>query len=309
MQQKRNIRLLISLCVLIVITTVVLFLFNREEAVVDKTVFRVEDLKTIDKVVLEHDSAKTELAIDGIRWKVNGETADRSLIDVLFATLQQAEPKRKVSEKLTDSLRAHLENEGVHVTLSQGGEPVLDFFAGGNASKTQAYFTKAGDDEVYIMVIPGYRVYTSGIFELEAPGWKDKYVFGFNWQNFKSLSVSFAASPADNFEVVMDNLPVIKGIAQADTAKLNDFLDKISLLTADQYLTKDHAAAYDSALFTSLGFEITVTDISGKTYGLKLYPEIGKPRVFGMVQDSHPAIFDSRKILPLMKSKGWFTKK
>jgi dihydroorotase len=63
MQQKRNIRLLISLCVLIVITTVVLFLFNREEAVVDKTVFRVEDLKTIDKVVLEHDSAKQSLRL------------------------------------------------------------------------------------------------------------------------------------------------------------------------------------------------------------------------------------------------------
>lgn len=309
MQQKRNIRLLISLCVLIVITATVLFLFNRERVTVDKTIFQVADLKTIDQVVLEHDSAKTELAVDGIRWKVNGQVADRSLIDVLFATLQQAEPRRKVSEKLADSLKTFLEKEGVHVTLSQSGEPVLDFFAGGNSSKTQAYFTKAGDEDVYIMVIPGYRVYTSGIFELDAPGWKDKYVFNFNWQNFKSLNVAFAASPADNFEVVMDKLPVIKGIAQADTAKLNDFLDKVSLLTVDQYLTKDQAMAYDSVLFTSLGFEITVADISGKTYELKLYPEIGKSRVFGVVQGSYPAVFDSRKILPLMKSKGWFTGK
>jgi hypothetical protein len=309
MQQKRNIRLLISLCVLIAITAVVLFLFNRESATVDKTVFQVDDLKTIDKVILEQDSTKTELAIEGVRWKVNGQPADRALIDVLFATLQQAEPKRKVSDKLADSLKTFLETEGVHVTLSRSGEPVLDFFAGGNSSKTQAYFTKAGDDDVYIVVIPGYRVYTSGIFELEAPGWKDKYVFNFNWQNFKSLTVSFEASPADNFEVVMDKLPVLKDIAKADTAKLNDFLDKVSLLTVDQYLTKDQAAAYDSALFTSLGFEITVADISGKTYALKLYPEIGKPQVFGVAQESYPAVFDSRKILPLMKTKGWFTKK
>jgi hypothetical protein len=309
MQQKRNIRLLISLCVLIAITATVLFLFNRDRTTVDKTIFQVTDLKTIDHVVLEHDSAKTELAIDGIRWKVNGQAADRSLIDVLFATLQQAEPRRKISGKLADSVRTFLQKEGVHVTLSRSGEPVLDFFAGGNAAKTQAYFTKAGAEDVYIMVIPGYRVYTSGIFELEAPGWKDKYVFNFNWQNFKSLNVSFAASPADNFEVVMDKLPVIKGMVQADTAKLNDFLDNISLLTVDQYLTADQATAYDSALFTGLGFEITVADISGKTYGLKLYPETGKPRVFGVIQNVHPAVFDSRKILPLMKSKGWFTRK
>jgi hypothetical protein len=309
MQQKRNIRLLISLCVLIVITAVALFLFNEDRATVDKAVFQVEDLKTIDQVVLERDSTKVDIALDGTRWKVNGQVADRALIDVLFATLQQAEPKRKVSDKLADSLKTFLEAEGVHVTLSQSGEQALDFYAGGNASKTQAYFTKAGDDAVYIMVIPGYRVYTSGIFELEAPGWKDKYVFNLNWPYFKSLNVSFAASPADNFEVTMDKLPVIKDIAQADTAKLNDFLDKVSLLTADQYLTKDQATVYDSALFTSLGFEITVVDMSGKTYALKLYPEIGKPQVFGVVHGSYPAVFDSRKILPLMKTKGWFTKK
>ncbi len=309
MQQKRNLRLLISLGVLIIITVVFLFLFNREQQPIDKTIFQVEDLKTIDKVVLEQDSSKTELAIDGIRWKVNGEPADRSMIDVLFATLQQAEPKRKLSQKLADSVKTYLEKQGVHVTLSQGGEPVLDFFAGGNTSQTQAYFTKSGDDDVYVMVIPGYRVYTSGIFELEAPGWKDKYVFSFNWQNFKNLNVSFTASPADNFEVTMDKLPEIKSIVQADTAKLNEFLDSISLLTVDQYLTKEQAASYDSALFTSLGFQIMVADISGKTYDLKLYPEVGKPLVFGIVQGLYPAVFDSRKILPLMKSKGWFTKK
>lgn len=308
MQQKRNIRLLISLCVLIAITVAVLFLFNRERATVDKTIFQVADLKAIDKIILERDSVKTELAIEGGRWKVNSQVADQSLIDVLFATLQQAEPKRKVSEKLADSLKAFLETEGVHVILSRSGEPAQDFFAGGNASKTQAYFTKAGDDDVYIVVIPGYRVYTSGIFELEAPGWKDKYVFNFNWKFFKSLNVSFATSPTNNFEVVMDKLPIIKDITQADTAKLSDFLDRVSLLTADQYLTKDQATAYDSALFTSLGFEITVADISGKTYQLKLYPEIGKAQVFGVVQGSFPAVFDSRKVLPLMKSKGWFTK-
>lgn len=309
MQQKRNIRLLISLCVLIVLTALVLFLSGREEAVVDKTIFQVEDLKSIDNVTLQRDSVKTELAIDGIRWKVNGQAADRQLIDVLFATLQQAEPKRKVSEKIADSVKTFLEKEGVHVTLSHADETVLDFYAGGNEAKTLAYFTKAGDEDVYVMVIPGYRVYTSGIFELETPGWKDKYIFNVNWQNFKNLSVSYTASPADNFEVTsVRPLAEIAGIP-ADTARLNTFLDGVSLLTAEQYLTREQAAQYDSALLSSAGFKIVITEISGKTYDLKLYPEPGKPVVFGMVQGSYPAIFDSRKILPLMKSKGWFKKK
>lgn len=309
MQQKRNFRLLVSLCVLLLITTVVLFLFNREASAIDKTIFRVEDLKAIDKVVLEHDSAKAELALEGVRWKVNGQLADRSMMDVLFATLQQAEPKRKLSDKVADSVKTYLEKKGVRVTLYQAGEPALEFFAGGNASKTQAYFTKPGDENVYVMTIPGYRVYTSGIFELEVPGWKDKHVFNFNWQNFKSLNVSFTASPADNYEVTIENaMAKINGV-QGDTTRFNDFMDAVLQLTADQYLTREQAGQYDSALVAGLGFQIVISDIAGKSYELKLYPEPGKPMVFGMVQGLYPAVFDSRKIMPLMKSKGWFTKK
>lgn len=308
MQQKRNIRLLISLCVLTLITALLIFLFNRTDNVVDKTFFRIADLRSVDKVVLEHDSSKVELKLDASgRWKANDQLADRSMIDVLFATLQQAEPKRRVSDKLADSLATYLKKNGTTVTLYQGNESPLRFYAGGNPSKSQAYFAKVGDEDVYLMVIPGYRVYTSGIFEVEASGWKDKYVFGFNWQNFKKLSVSFAASPADDFDVTMDKLPVIEGV-QADTAKLNSFLDNVSLLTADQYLTKSQAVAYDSARFVP-PVEISVSDLSGKVYSLRLYAEPGKQVVFGMVQGEYPAVFNSRKVLPLMKSKGWFVKK
>lgn len=311
MQKKKNIRLLISLCVMLVLTGVLLFLFNRDQnQVVDKTIFQVEDLKVIDKVVLEKAGEKTELELDASnRWKVNGQAVDPAMIDVLFATLQQAEPKREVSEKLSDSIKSILAKEGVHVTLFRGTDEELTFIAGGNAAKTQAYFAKP-DGEVYVMIIPGYRVYTSGIFELEAQGWRDKYVFNFNWQNFQSLNVSFAASPADDFEVSMGKEYFeVKGIPQADTAKLNDFLDAISLLTVDQYLSKAQATDYDTAFQASQGFSILVKDISGKTYDLKLYAEPGKAQVFGMADGSVPAIFNARKILPLMKSKGWFVKK
>lgn len=311
MQKKKNIRLLISLSILLVLTIVLLFLFNRNQnPVVDKTIFRVEDLTSIDKVVLEKAGVKTELVLDASnRWKVNGQPVDPAMIDVLFATLQQAEPKREVSEKLSDSIKSTLVKEGVHVTLFQGTNEALTFIAGGNASKTQAYFAQPEGD-VYVMIIPGYRVYTSGIFELETAGWRDKYIFNFNWQNFQSLNVSFPASPTDDFEVSMGKEYFeVKGIAQADTTRLNDFLDAVSLLTVDQYLSKEQTAVYDTALQASQGFSIVVKDISGKTYDLKLYAEPGKSTIFGMVQGSYPAIFDARKILPLMKNKGWFVKK
>ncbi len=41
------------------------------------------------------------------------------------------------------------------------------------------------------MNIPGYRVYVSGIFELDESGWREKRVFAFNWQNFQKLDAHF----------------------------------------------------------------------------------------------------------------------
>lgn len=311
MHQKRNIRLLISLCVLSVLTAALMFFMKQSEnQKIDLALFRVEDLKAINKVVLEKQGEKIELTFDGARWKVNDQLADRSMIDVLFATLQQAEPKREVSDKLADTLRIELQQQGVQVSLFQSNELALKFLAGGNASKTQAYFTKPGEDEVYVMVIPGYRVYTAGIFELEESGWKDKYVFNFNWRNFQSMNVTVEDSPENSFEIAMGKSYFeVKGLAEVDTTRLNDYIDAISLLTVDYYLTKTASQEYADMFATAPGFEIKVFDIGGKSYTLKLFPQQGGQQVLGVFQGSQAAQFDVRKVAPLLRNRSWFDPK
>src|SRR5688572_3572707 len=141
MHQKRNIRLLISLVVLVIATVAAFVSFRTtNQVIVDKNIFKIEDLKQIDKIVLTKNNQPIELTFDGVRWKVNNQLADRSMIDVLFATLQQAEPKRQVTESLQDSIAALLKNEGVKVSLFSADDLQKEFLAGGNANKTQAYF-------------------------------------------------------------------------------------------------------------------------------------------------------------------------
>src|SRR5687768_2928745 len=105
MQKKRNIRLLISLGVLVIFICGLSFVLNRgDEQTVDTKLFRVSDFTLIDKIVLAKQGKPIELKFDGTRWKVNNQPADRRMIDVLFATLQQATPKRPVAESLRDSV-------------------------------------------------------------------------------------------------------------------------------------------------------------------------------------------------------------
>jgi hypothetical protein len=311
MQEKRNIRLLISF-VLLLITTGVVYFFTQStgEVVTDKTIFKVDDFATIDRVVLTGaGDSKVDLSFDGARWKVNQEAVDPNMVDVLFATMQQAEPKRPVAAAVRDSVNAWLAKYGVKVSLYEAGEIKREFVAGGNPAKTQSYFKDLDSDEIYLVVIPGYRVYTSGIFELDMLGWKDKYVFGFNWRNFKKLTATLPAKPTENFEIEMGKEYFeVKGI-EADTAKLNSFLDAVSLTTVVRYLSKNELNGIDSMLTKPGSIEIRVDDISGKTYSLSLYPELEPGLTIGLVNGNQPAVLDSRRMRELQLGRSGFLKK
>jgi hypothetical protein len=306
-QEKRNIQLIVSLGVLIIVTVSTwYFTFYREAEKVDKNVFKIENLKSIDKVVLTSSVSSVTLTLDGTRWKANDQSADLNMVDVLFATLQQAEPKYLIAAKLRDSISNVLETTGVNVSLYEAGELQKQFIAGGNMSKTQAYFKDLEDGAIYQMIIPGYRVYTSGIFELDENGWRDKYVFNFNWKNFKKLEASFPKHPDRDFLVEMGREYFeVKGIVQADTAKLNDFLDAISLTTVDEYLPQSGIANLDSIQDQSF-INLLVSDITGKSYSLSLIDIPDKTNYLASVQGNYPAYINRNKATRILKEKKWF---
>lgn len=308
MQEKKNKRLLISLTVLIAL--IVVFYWRGSDSgaeKINKEIFLVEDYQTIDKVVLESGSEKTELKFNGTRWKVNEKLdADRNMISVLFATLQQARPKRKVSSQIEDSLKTQAKNHGVKVSLFAGQSLEKTFYAGGNANKTQAYFVDPESDEIYIMEIPGYRVYVSGILELDENGWRDKYVFNFNWQNFSGLEVRFPDKSAENFNVFVTKERFgIEGM-EADTSKLSNFLDAVAFLTADRFGNDDVLA--DSLTKAKPVMEIIVKDIANRNYNLKVFRP-GTTEVTALVPENQLAFFNPRKIQPIIRPKSFFRKR
>src|SRR5687768_5266548 len=239
---------------------------------VDPFMFKDFDFKSVDQVVLESRTGRVDLKFNGTKWKVNNQfDADPSMVEVLFATLQQAEPKRPLSPGVQDSVNTVLKLQGVKVSVISGGEPLLTFYAGGNEKKTQAYFgTEDEKLKSYLVTIPGYRVYASGIFELPEKEWKNKYVFGFNWRNFQRLEVEFPQNDRDDFQVALnDNYFSVEGLAAVDTAKLNTFLDDVSLLTVDEYLDGNIFA--DSVPKLPPVMLLKVKDVGQRVYTLEIF--------------------------------------
>jgi hypothetical protein len=297
---------------LIVATVVIAWMSAQPDVAIDKSIFKVEDLKAIDKIMLVSGKGKIELKFNGTRWRINDQyEADKNLIDVLFATLQQAEPKRPVSSSLKDSLANALEKNGVKISLFSLDQQEFTFFAGGNLQKTQAYFKKQGDETPYIMIIPGYRVYTSGIFELEENGWRDKRIFNFNWRNFKSLTATFTDVPNQNFQVTfIDHYFGIEGIKSVDTTKLNNYLDAVSLLTADAFIEKNSLKNIDSLLAQAPQVTIQVTDVANRQYELSVYGARGNSSsLLGKIGGDQFIILNPRKLTEILRKKDYFIKR
>jgi len=307
MEKKNKIRFVVLL-LLFVSTVGLFFLSQREQGnAIDPTLFKIEQLDKIDHITLESSKGKIDLKFTDSQWRVNNDfNADKRLIDVLFATIEQAIPKRQVS----DSISKVITQSGTVVSFLEGDEVKRKFIAGGNQAKTQAYF-QLPDGGTYAMVIPGYRVYVSGIFEADESIFRNKRIFNFNWRNFRTLESKFPAEPDGNFQVSFkDQYFGIEGINEIDTTKLNDYLDAVSLLDAREYLPSKQINQYDSILKTLPAFTVEVQDIASRSYLLEVFPPgKGQPTVVGRTGTGDIVLFDRESIARLAKKKGYFVRK
>lgn len=307
-QEQRNKWLVYSLVGLTVLTGVItLWQWREKPAVVDKAIFKMENQSAIDRVELRSDRDTVILKYDGVRWKVNDRyDAESRLVTVMFATLNQAEPRRRAPESLRDSLRSQLIQTGVLVDLFEGEKKVNSFYAGGDQQKAVAYFMDE-DGNAYLMAIPGYRVYVSGIFELDENGWKEKRIFNFNWRNFKGLSARMMDGSQDFVVEPGDEGFAVAGISPVDTTRLNDYLDAVSLLQADRFISKGYSARYDSLLLTRPALAIEVTDLGNTAYHLRLYaPLPGDRYVLGETGRQERVLFERQALNPILKGRDYF---
>ena len=310
MPKKNNIYLLISLLAMTgFLILIILYGNSGDKIVVDKNLFKVFDQTKIDRVILKKSNEQIELHFDGAKWVVNNSfEADGQLIKVFFATLLQTEPRRPVAQRLRDSIHQQINKTGVEVKLFEGETLQKSFVVGGNDRKSETYYELTGSGAPYLVTIPGYRVYVAAIYELNSYDWRDKRIFNFNWQNFKRLTASFAGNEKESFAISFQNKFFgLEGNPNADTTKLNDYLDAVSLVEAARYLPAGESVVYDSILASAPYYSIEVSDIANRTYRLDLYPPIKQdPAILGKLNDGQALFISREDLIRLDRKKSHF---
>lgn len=308
MQRQKNIRLLVSLVVMIA-SIAILFVFNssKNKPSVDKGIFQIENLDKIDRVVLQSGKEKIDLNFNGTKWMVNGTyVADRQMITVLFAALKQVEAKRAVPSSIQDSVRKEINASGIKVSCYEGQTLAKEFLSKGNAQTSQTYFQQI-DGIPYLVTIPGYRVYVASVFEVPISDWRDKTVFNFNWENIKSVDVKFPKNEKQNFKASFQNkIFSVENIAQTDTTKLAAFMDALIQLRADRILTAGQSHQYDSLLSTKPLEEVTIQDIASRSYQLKVFPAQKRGAVLIGVRNDEILELNPMAIREIFKGRDFF---
>ncbi|MFM7857746.1 MAG: hypothetical protein ACKO96_38955, partial [Flammeovirgaceae bacterium] len=177
-----------------------------------------------------------------------------------------------------------------------------------NSAKSETYFYFEGGDW-YTVTIPGYRVYVASIFELTESDWREKRVFNFNWQNFKTLKAHFPAATNQNFTISFsNNIFGIEEVALADTTKLSSYLESLFNLKSDRILTTHEVTQYDSLYATSPLLQIEIEDIANKKMSLQIYQlEKNKP-ILGRINEE-PILLPTQSSLVLLKQRDYFVLK
>jgi hypothetical protein len=214
-----------------------------------------------------------------------------------------------VALRLKDSVHQQIIQRGVDVALYEGELLVKNFKVAGNDTKTETFYELDGDNSPYWVTIPGYRVYVAAIFELSALDWRDKRIFNFNWQNFKRLTATIHELDKESFAIsFQDKFFGMEGNPKADTTKLNDYLDAVSLVQVKRYLPDGESPRYDSMLATRPYYTIEVSDIANRSYRLDLYPPAKQDEVIlGRMGDGQAVLIGREDFIRLDRKKSHFS--
>ncbi len=213
--------------------------------------FSVADTARIQSIKIEGKRLVDIKRSDGGSWRINDNYGiNRNLKNVLLAVLNQINVRRPVSkiqqEEIAGQLRA-----ATKITIEHE-ERTFEFYAGGNAAHTQSYFMSEADDQPYVVEIPGYRNYISGIFELTEMQWRERTLFNTTWRSLQNLIVRYPANSNNDVNICFEEeFFKIDQVASMDTLALMTYLSRYEFFEANEFIPTGFNATYDSLAATT----------------------------------------------------------
>lgn len=306
---KKNTKLFIVLIVLIAVSiSLALIDTGSKRNSFEVDIFQVSDTATIQSISIKGDGINNVIEKNDGQWVLNGNyKTDESLIKIISTILSQVVIKRPVAKLSNLEILEGLKNNGREVTILQKDGSKISFLSGGNDSKTTSYFANLSGDQVYIVEIPGYKNYISGIFELTENQWRDRLIFSTSWRTLKTLSIDYKGKP--NFHIAFeDRFLKVGGVDKMDTTALLEYLEQYQYFQINDYLDEGDYPKYDSLLKTNPFANITISDIDdSRNKSLMIFPKMQGERFYLLTDEAKEMmVVDEKRMESLLVSPEQF---
>ncbi|MEO9964733.1 MAG: DUF4340 domain-containing protein [Reichenbachiella sp.] len=296
---------------LLIVSLALHWIGNREKSSkVNKELFAVADTTQIENITIITEASTISINREVPFWTLNGQyKVDPQLVYLSQRILSHVEVQRHVSKSNFEDIKNELKNSGSQVTINLKDGSEKQFYTGGNTAKTTAYFANDDLTEIYIVTIPGYKSYLSGIFELSLNQWRDRVLFSSSWRTIQQLKIDYTSAKNQDLEIVFDgNFLAVKQVSQLDTAKLIEYLEPFEQFQVNDYLDQGNFPRYDSLLGVEPLAILALKDIdTKKDQVLTIFPKIEGERFYLLTnKSSEMLVVDERRMERLLFDPSQF---
>ena len=299
----KNYRLLIILGILVAISVALgLYSGKKSSSNFRVDIFSIPDTSAIESIAIEGSQPVNLVRAEDGSWKVNDRfKVSPNLRNLLLSLLNQVTVRRPVSNIQKDEISEGL-RDNKKVSINVAGE-TLSYYVGGNPARTQSYFMLADSDQPYIVEIPGYRNYLSGIFDLTEYQWRDRRLFNTHWRSLQSLKVSYPTNIKSDLNIYFENAFFkVERVSRLDTTALMEYLATYELFEANEFIPRGFSVAYDSLSQLEPLAIIDLEEINAaNNQRLSIYPKLDHDDyILTSNKDGELSLTDFRRIRPFL---------
>jgi len=302
----KNTTLLISLGVLLLLIAGTWWAGRPSEtSIVGYDLLELSDTTKISRIEMISGENSVVLSKANGKWLVNDKyKVDRSIRNFLVGVLKLVRVKREVGSSQLAEVKQWMAS-GRKVIISGEQGVLAEFTATGNPSKTESYFTLAGESKVYQVELPGYPNYVSGIFEFTENQWRNRLLFSSDWRSIQSLTVDYADDQKKDVTIAFDKTTLkVVDLPEADTIVLENYIQQFESFFTNEFISKGQIPVYDSLMNATPVATIRLRDIdAAKNTELDVYPgPTDQPYVLLKDEAGNYSVCDAGRVRSLLIS-------
>jgi hypothetical protein len=313
--------------VLLIVALYHLFQDTSRTLEIDSRYFAVQDTSEITQIEVTTNNDTILFQKSAENWVVNRKYPAKSkVMRTLLGMFSIIEVQEPIPGEIKQEIMKEISLHSLHISFRNNKKILKAFRIFDNDTLNLGTFALMdGNDEPYIIRIPGFNGRISKLFPTNPLIWRENVVFRYQPYEILDISVEYPMKPEKSFKMDLKDPAEIKILSLTGTAsqviRKDDavkYLYNFSTIGFDPLLRNNYKELYDSLTNTSPLCIITVNDVSGNTNIIRTFPlPTGKRnkkfdmyKMYAVIQnDSMPVLVKYVDYDPIMKELSDFLTK